>query len=73
LIDAPTGDTKKIEPEWFKAERGYREHDFPAELFNLKDDRAEKQNLYEKFPEKVKELKLLLEKYKKDGRSVPMK
>jgi arylsulfatase A-like enzyme len=73
LIDAPTGDTKKIEPEWFKAERGYQKHDFPAELFNLKDDRAEKQNLYAKFPEKVTELKLLLEKYKKDGRSVPMK
>jgi len=73
LIDAPSGDSKRIEPGWFKAERGYHEHDFPAELFNLKDDQAERQNLYRKFPEKVKELKILLEKYKEDGRSVPTK
>lgn len=73
LIDAPSGDSKRIEPGWFKAERGYHEHKFPAELFNLKDDQAQRQNLYIKFPEKVKELKILLAKYKKDGRSVPTK
>jgi arylsulfatase A len=73
LIDAPSGDSKRIEPAWFKAERGYHEHDFPVELFNLKDDQTQRQNLYRKFPEKVEELKILLAKYKKDGRSVPGK
>ena len=45
FIDAPSGDDNR-EPDWFKAERGYSEHDFPGELFNLKDDIAERQNLY---------------------------
>lgn len=33
-----------------------------GQLYNLKDDPSEKVNLYNKFPEKVKELRLELEK-----------
>ena len=32
FIDAPSGDDNG-EPDWFKEERGYRDHDFPGELF----------------------------------------
>jgi len=34
------------------------------ELYNLKDDPQEKMNLYDKYPEKVKELTLLLDSIK---------
>jgi arylsulfatase A len=70
LIDAPSGDDNK-EPDWFKKERGYVAHDQPGELFRLSQDLSERKNLYAEQPEKVRELKALLEKYKREGRSVP--
>ena len=42
-------------------------------LFNLKTDIGEKENVAEKYPEKVKELKELLIKQINDGRSTPGK
>jgi arylsulfatase A len=73
LIDAPTGDDngKQGEPGWFKTERGYARHDQPGELFDLRQDVSQRQNLYAGQPERVRELKGLLEKYKRDGRSTP--
>ena len=41
------------------------------QLFNLKNDPAEKTNLFEKHPEKVKSLLALLEKQVANGRSTP--
>ena len=78
LIDAPTGDggatEKKTdrEPEWFKQELHYKAHSFPGELYNLRKDSTERENLYGQKPEVVERLKTLLEKYKADGRSAPM-
>jgi len=69
LIDAPTGDDNK-EPDWFKKERGYTPHDQPGELFDLRQDPAERTTLYAERPEIVAKLKALLEKYKQEGRSV---
>ncbi len=69
-IDAPSGDDNK-EPAWFKKERGYTPHDKPGELFDLSKDPAERTNLYAEQPQVVSELKALLERYKKEGRSVP--
>lgn len=73
LIDAPTGDDNgaRGEPQWLKDERGYAKHDQPGELFNVHDDLAERHNYFAEKPELVRELKLLLEKYKADGRSTP--
>jgi arylsulfatase A-like enzyme len=68
LIDARSGADNK-EPEWFKKERGYQAHDQPGELFRLSSDLSERKNLYAENPDKVRELKALLEKYKKEGRS----
>lgn len=70
LIDFPTGDDNK-EPAWFKMERGYEPHDQPGELFRLTQDLSERKNLYADNPEKVRELKAILEKYQRDGRSTP--
>lgn len=43
------------------------------QLYNLKDDIREENNIYDKHPEIVRELKQLLIKYIKDGRSTPGK
>ncbi|MBN2309107.1 MAG: arylsulfatase [Candidatus Hydrogenedentes bacterium] len=63
FIDAPSGDDNR-EPAWFKKERGYAAHDFPGELFNLKDDIAERVNRYGERPEVVAELLELLSRVK---------
>jgi len=76
LIDAPTGDdngVKKGEPQWLKDQRGYTRHEQPGELFNLSEDPSQRINLYAEYPEIVRELKSLLKKYKRDGRSTPGK
>ena len=43
----------------------------PMQLFNLKEDMGEQNNLYEVYPEKVEELKAALKKIIYDGRSTP--
>lgn len=70
FIDAPTGMNTK-EPEWFRKQRGYTLHSLPGELYNLKQDLAERKNLYAERPDVVGKLKALLERYKREGRSVP--
>ena len=70
LIDARSGGDNKV-PEWFDAERGYKPSDQPGELYDLTQDLAERRNLYAEQPDKVRELKTLLEQYKDNGRSTP--
>jgi arylsulfatase A-like enzyme len=69
LIDAPSGDNAKQEPEWFRKKRGVVPHDQLVELFNLKDDPQQTRNRAAEFPEKVKELKQLLQKLEQSGRT----
>ena len=45
--------------------------DAPGQLYNLATDPGERNNLYSKQPEKVAELKAILEATKKSGRSAP--
>ncbi len=70
--DAKSGGARK-EPEWFQRERGYHDapNDFPGVLYDLRQDLAERRNLYGEHPDVVKRLKTLLEEYKRDGRSTP--
>ena len=42
-------------------------------LYNLKDDLGQRNNLYEKFPEKVKAMEALLKQYRTSGRSIPQR
>ncbi len=73
LIDAPSGDDNGAngEPMWLKNEREYSAHAYAGELFNLKDDLAQRHNLYADQPERVSELRDLLKKYIENGRSTP--
>ncbi|MEP0844611.1 MAG: hypothetical protein HRF43_18075, partial [Phycisphaerae bacterium] len=59
------------EPQWLKEQRGYAPHDQPGELFNLREDPSQRRNQYAQRPEVVRELKSLLEQYRRDGRSTP--
>ena len=74
LIDHPTGDNnnpgQNAEPEWFRRERMAKTHDRPVELFDLAADRAQRENLAAAHPEKAAALQALLERYRREGRSV---
>ena len=63
FIDAPSGGDAR-EPDWYREERGYADHDFPGELFNLRDDISERHNRYGEYPEVVGELSELLARAK---------
>jgi arylsulfatase A len=67
FVDAPSGGGD--EPEWFKKERGVVEHNQKVELFNLKEDPQQTKNLALKYPEKVKELKKILDEIVEKGSS----
>jgi arylsulfatase A len=73
FIDAPTGDDNgaRGEPAWFRQERGYTGHTHPGELYNLREDLLQRRNLYGERPEIVRELKELLARYQRNGRSTP--
>jgi len=66
LIDDPCGGDNE-EPEWFRRERGYRRHDQPGELFNLKGDPGERRNCYAEQPAVVGELAIILAEAKRAG------
>ena len=68
LIAAKTGAVTKV-PPWFDAANGYSANPNPGELYNLREDLAEKKNLYASQPEKVKELTALLEKVRSKGQA----
>lgn len=59
------------EPEWWRERNGVVKHTQPGELFHLAEDLKETKNLYAQYPERVREMKALLEKYKNEGRSAP--
>jgi arylsulfatase A len=59
LIDAPTGGNSKV-PDWYNTQFGYTKNTSKGELYNMSQDQAQKQNLYEQQPAKVAELELLL-------------
>jgi arylsulfatase A-like enzyme len=63
FIDSPKGGDNE-EPDWFRQERGYVSHDYPGELFNLKDDISERHNRYNEEPELVEQLSARLSRIK---------
>jgi len=60
-------------PDYFKYFEfaKYNKKDNPGLLFNLKKDRMEKHNVYNEYPNVVKEMNALLKKYQDLGRSIP--
>ena len=75
LIAAPSGldnSVQDAEPNWFREKRGYTTHTEPYELFNLRDDPAQRINRAAEEGERVKAMLALLGKYQHEGRSVPL-
>ena len=66
LIDAKTGGVSAV-PAWFDEANGYTKNSQPGELYNLKEDVAQKKNLFAEQPEKVAELKAVLSKLRNKG------
>ncbi len=54
-LTTKSGAVSKV-PDWFDRENGYTTNPHPGELYNLRDDLAQKKNLYAEHPEIVKEL-----------------
>jgi arylsulfatase A-like enzyme len=71
LIESRNGGGGTAEPAWWRQRHGIQKHDQPGELFHLVEDLRETRNLYAQYPERVKAMHALLEKYKSSGRSVP--
>jgi len=69
LIDAKTGGVSAV-PAWFDEANGYATNPHPGELYNLRDDLAQKKNLYAENPEKVAELRTELERIKARGGTI---
>jgi arylsulfatase A len=54
-------------PQYFKELRGYIDFETKGLLFNLKEDPEQRVNLYEDYPERVKEMDRLITVYKEQG------
>jgi len=66
FIDAPTGDDNR-EPEWFKRERDYSDHDLPGELFDLGHDISQRDNVYDDCPDRISQMASDLAAFKAAG------
>ena len=71
FIESPKSEHGRAEPAWWRDRFGVKPHDQPADLFHLKEDLRETTNLYSQYPDRVKQMRSLLEKYKAADRSVP--
>ena len=71
LIESPKSAHGAAEPAWWREHFKIEPHDQPGELFHLKEDIGETKNLYKQYPDRVKSMQALLERYKSEGRSVP--
>lgn len=73
LIERFSGYHSRV-PDWYFEESKYPNYDrdTPGLLFNLKTDLGQFQNLYEERPEKVAELKALLEEHRTSDRTAPI-
>lgn len=67
-IDGPTGGHREP-PESFNILKGYTDFHSEGLLFNMKEDPGQRKNLYEDYPEKIRELDSLLLKYRESGYS----
>jgi arylsulfatase A len=66
LIEAKSGYVSKV-PEWFEKAEGYSAHSGSGELYNLRDDLAQKKNMFEQQPDRVAQMRQLLGKIRERG------
>lgn len=76
LIAAPSGldnAARHAEPEWLREQRGYKAHGEAHELFNLREDSSQRENRAAAEDARVQAMLALLDKYEREGRSVPVR
>jgi arylsulfatase A len=71
LVDAKDGYISKVDPNWENRHAYPADDSQPAELYNIRDDIAQKKNLAAAHPEKLEELRSLLKKIHQQGHSAP--
>lgn len=71
LIDAKNGYVSRRDAAWEKKRDYPADDQLPVELYNLKADIGQKQNLAKKHSDRVKSLQSLLETIRKQGHSAP--
>ena len=71
LIDAPTGAVTQV-PRWFDEANGYTKHNHPGELYNLRTDPGQRQNVYAEHPDKVTGLRAELRRIRAEGEVRPL-
>jgi arylsulfatase A len=70
LIDAPSGHVTKV-PAWFDEQNQYEANPYPAALYHIREDLGEHHNLFATRPEKVAELRELLQRIRAHGEVRP--
>lgn len=70
LVDGPTAGHHKQEPQWMREALGVKPHSAPVELFNLKKDPKQTENMAAQYPERVQEMQMLLQEIVRSGESV---
>ncbi len=68
-INNSTGSQREM-PESFKKLRGYSDFNTDDLLFDMEKDPEQRVNLFEKYPEKVKEMNQMLQQYRESERTV---
>ncbi|MEZ4901579.1 MAG: arylsulfatase [Spirosomataceae bacterium] len=68
-MDGPSGEHSKM-PESFKKLKNYKDFETKGLLFNMKNDPEQRVNLYERYPEKIREMETLLQAYRNRGYSI---
>jgi arylsulfatase A len=71
LVDAKSGAARKAPTTWDKKHHQPPNDGQPVELYNLKEDIAQRHNLAAEHPDKVTELQTLLKKIRDQGHSSP--
>ena len=71
LIDAKTGYHSGRNAAWEEKRDYPADNKLPVELYKLKDDIGQKNNIAEEHPDKVTELQALLVEIRKQGHSAP--
>lgn len=61
------------EPEWYQQARGYQIDDQPGQLFNLREDLAEKHNRFAEEPGRVAAMKRVLDEARSSRRTAPIR
>jgi arylsulfatase A len=71
LVDAKTGAARQPTLAWNQKHKQPADDGQPVELYNLKDDIGQRHNLAEQHPERVTQLRALLNKIRDQGHSAP--